>query len=89
MVDLATEGFDAGVRMGQFIAADMIAVQLTPPFRFIVVGTPGYLARRGLPKHPDDLRRHACLRLRRSTARSRSGRSTTTAAPSRLPSQAR
>src|SRR5882757_9515720 len=66
MVDLATGGFDAGVRMGQFIAADMIAVRLTPPFRFIVVGTPGYLARRGLPKYPDDLRRHACLRLRRS-----------------------
>ena len=66
MVDLATGGFDAGVRMGQFIAADMIAVRLTPPFRFIVVGTPGYLARRGRPKHPDDLRRHACLRLRRS-----------------------
>jgi DNA-binding transcriptional LysR family regulator len=66
MVDLATGGFDAGVRMGQFIAADMIAVRLTPPFRFIVVGTPGYLARRGRPKHPDDLRGHACLRLRRS-----------------------
>jgi len=66
MVDLATGGFDAGVRMGQFIAADMIAVRLTPPFRFIVVGTPGYLARRGRPKHSDDLRGHACLRLRRS-----------------------
>ena len=66
MVDLATGGFDAGVRMGQFIAADMIAVRLTPPFRFIVIGTPGYFARRGRPKHPDDLRGHACLRLRRS-----------------------
>ena len=65
-VDLATGGFDAGVRMGQFIAADMIAVRLTPPFRFIVIGTPGYFARRGKPKHPDDLRGHACLRLRRS-----------------------
>jgi DNA-binding transcriptional LysR family regulator len=66
MVDLATGGFDAGVRMGQFIAADMIAVRLTPPFRFIVVGSPGYLGRRGRPRHPDDLREHACLRLRRS-----------------------
>jgi DNA-binding transcriptional LysR family regulator len=66
MVDLAAGGFDAGVRMGQFIAADMIAVRLTPPFRFIVVGTPGYFAHRGKPKHPDDLRGHACLRLRRS-----------------------
>jgi DNA-binding transcriptional LysR family regulator len=66
LVDLAIGGFDAGVRMGQFISADMIAVRLTPPFRFIIVGSPGYLARRGRPRHPDDLRRHACLRLRRS-----------------------
>src|SRR6201999_3508422 len=44
MVDLAAGGFDAGVRMGQFIAADMIAVRLSQPFRFIIVGTPAYLA---------------------------------------------
>jgi DNA-binding transcriptional LysR family regulator len=44
----------------------MIAVRLTPPFRFIIVGSSGYLARSGRPKRPDDLRHHACLRLRRS-----------------------
>src|SRR5665213_1557490 len=66
LVDLATGGFDAGVRLGQFIAADMIAVRLTPPFRSIVVGSPDYLARSDRPRHPDDLRRHACLRMRRS-----------------------
>jgi DNA-binding transcriptional LysR family regulator len=66
LVDIAAEGFDAGVRMGQFIAADMVAVRLTPPFRFIVVGSPAYLARSGRPVRPDDLRQHACLRLRRS-----------------------
>ena len=66
LVDLAAEGFDAGVRMGQFIAVDMIAVRLTPPFRFIIVGSPAYFARSGRPKRPDDLRQHACLRLRRS-----------------------
>jgi DNA-binding transcriptional LysR family regulator len=66
LVDLATEGFDAGIRMGQFIAADMVVVRLTPPFRFIVVGSPAYLARRGCPERPEDLRHHACLRLRRS-----------------------
>jgi DNA-binding transcriptional LysR family regulator len=66
MVDLAAGGFDAGVRMGQFIAADMIAVRLSPPFRFIIVGSPAYLARYGKPERPDDLRQHACLRLRRS-----------------------
>jgi DNA-binding transcriptional LysR family regulator len=66
MVDLAAGGFDAGVRMGQFIAADMIAVRLSQPFRFIIVGTPAYLARCGKPERLDDLRQHACLRLRRS-----------------------
>ena len=66
LVDIAAEGFDAGVRMGQFIAADMVAVRLTPPFRFIIVGSPAYLARSERPVRPDDLRQHACLRLRRS-----------------------
>jgi len=66
LVDLAAEGFDAGIRLGQFIAADMVAVRLTKPFRFIIVGSPAYLARHGRPERPDDLRQHACLRLRRS-----------------------
>src|SRR5215468_8959577 len=66
LVDLAAEGFDAGIRLGQFIAADMIAVRLTKPFPFIIVGSPAYLARSGRPERPDDLRQHACLRLRRS-----------------------
>jgi DNA-binding transcriptional LysR family regulator len=66
LVDLAKGGFDAGVRMGQFIANDMVAVRLSQPFRFIVVGSPAYLSRRGRPLRPDDLRDHACLRLRRS-----------------------
>jgi DNA-binding transcriptional LysR family regulator len=66
LVDLAAEGFDAGIRLGQFIAADMVAVRLSPPFRFVVVATPAYLERRGRPERPDDLRHHACIRLRRS-----------------------
>jgi len=66
LIDLAAEGFDAGIRLGQFIAADMVAVRLTRPFRFVIVGSPAYLARCGEPRRPDDLRRHACLRLRRS-----------------------
>src|SRR5262249_13160725 len=66
LVDLAAEGFDAGIRLGQFIAADMVAVRLTPPFRFVVVGSPAYFARSDRPERPDDLRRHACLRFRRS-----------------------
>ncbi|HEX5049394.1 MAG TPA: LysR substrate-binding domain-containing protein [Gammaproteobacteria bacterium] len=66
LVDLASQGFDAGIRMGQLIAADMVAVPLTRPFRFIIVGSPAYFARRRRPTRPDDLRGHACLRLRRS-----------------------
>ncbi len=70
MVDLAAGGFDAGIRLGQFIAADMVAVRLTPPFSFVVVGSPDYLERRGYPEKVDDLRHHACLRLRRSNGAS-------------------
>src|SRR5437660_2780680 len=66
LVDIAAGGFDAGIRLGQFIAADMVAVRLTPPFRLVVVGSPEYLRRRGRPGRIDDLRRHACLRVRRS-----------------------
>lgn len=66
LVDIAAEGFDAGIRMGQFIAPDMVVVRLTKPLPLIVVGSPDYLARCGRPERPDDLREHACLRLRRS-----------------------
>jgi DNA-binding transcriptional LysR family regulator len=66
LVDLATGGFDAGIRLGQFIAPDMVAVRLTPPFRMAVVGSPDYLKGRKRPERIDDLRGHACLRVRRS-----------------------
>ena len=66
LVDIAAGGFDAGVRMGQFIAPDKVAVRRSPPFPFAVVGSPDYLRRRGRPERIDDLRQHACLRIRRS-----------------------
>jgi DNA-binding transcriptional LysR family regulator len=66
LIDLAAGGFDAGVRMGQFIAADMVAVRMTPPFPLIVVGSPSYLRRHGRPATIADLGGHTCLRLRRS-----------------------
>ena len=66
LLDLATGGFDAGVRLGQFIAADMVAVRLMPPFPFVVVGSPDYLRRHKRPESIDDLRQHACLRMRRT-----------------------
>ncbi|HTR10772.1 MAG TPA: LysR family transcriptional regulator [Paraburkholderia sp.] len=67
LVDLAAEGFDAGIRLGQFIAPDMVAVPLTPPFRLVVVGSPEYFSSRGAPMALDDLRQHACLRWRLSS----------------------
>jgi len=66
LVDLAASGFDAGVRMGKFIAADMIAVPLSPPFRLMVVASPTYLRTRKRPERIADLAQHACLRMRRS-----------------------
>jgi DNA-binding transcriptional LysR family regulator len=66
LVDLAKDRFDAGIRMGEFIAADMVAVRLTPSVRVIVVGSPAYLARCGRPRIPADLAAHACIRMRRS-----------------------
>src|SRR5580692_7766507 len=66
LVDIAAEGFDAGIRLGQFIEADMIAVRLAPSHSLTVVGSPDYLRRRQRPERIDDLRRHACLRMRSS-----------------------
>jgi DNA-binding transcriptional LysR family regulator len=66
LVDLAKDGFDAGIRLGEFIAADMVAVRLTPSFRLIIVASLSYLARAGRPRLPADLASHACVRLWRS-----------------------
>ncbi|MBX7481669.1 LysR family transcriptional regulator [Qipengyuania qiaonensis] len=67
LVDLAEGGFDAGIRMGQFIDADMTAIRLSPPFPFIIVATPDYLGAAGTPHSPADLQSHACLRIRQSS----------------------
>jgi DNA-binding transcriptional LysR family regulator len=66
LVDLAKDDFDAGIRLGEFIASDMVAVRLTPSFRLIVVASPSYLAHAGSPRTPADLAMHACVRMRRS-----------------------
>jgi DNA-binding transcriptional LysR family regulator len=66
MIDLAAEGFDAGIRLGQSIAGDMIAVRMSPPFPLMVVGSPDYLKRRGRPRRIEELRDHACLCMRRT-----------------------
>lgn len=64
LVDIVAEGFDAGVRLGEAVPQDMIAVRFGTQIRFIAVASPGYLATSGCPKTPDDLNRHACIRQR-------------------------
>ncbi|MER9956813.1 LysR substrate-binding domain-containing protein [Mesorhizobium australicum] len=66
MVDLAAGGFDAGIRLGQFIAPDMIAVRLTPPLSLVVGGGPGVLERPRPPAQGPPQRPHPGLRLRRA-----------------------
>lgn len=68
LTDIVSEGFDAGIRIGEMIAQDMVAVRLTPPFRSIVVASPDYISRHGRPNRLADLSKHNCIgyRLMRS-----------------------
>jgi DNA-binding transcriptional LysR family regulator len=66
-IDIVDAGFDAGVRYGEHLAQDMIAVSLGPPQRYAVVASPQYVAQHGRPKHPKDLLNHACIRTRFGT----------------------
>lgn len=63
-VDIASEGFDAGVRLGETLAQDMVAAPIGPEMRMAVVGAPAYLAVRGIPSAPDELAGHDCIGLR-------------------------
>ncbi len=63
-VDIVAEGYDAGVRFGESLQQDMVAVPVGPPQRFIVVASPAYLAAHGAPPCPRDLGQHACIRIR-------------------------
>lgn len=63
-VDIVTEGFDAGVRLGETVAQDMVAVRIGPDLRMAAVGSPDYFATRKAPKIPHDLAQHNCINLR-------------------------
>lgn len=67
LVDIVAEGFDAGVRDGEQVARDMIAVRIGPSQRMAVVGTPTYFAKHAPPKKPQDLTDHNCINLRLPT----------------------
>ena len=64
LTDIVAAGFDAGVRLGEMIERDMIAVRLTPPFKAIMVAAPRYLAMKGEPQGVGDLARHNCIGFR-------------------------
>ncbi len=67
LVDIVGIGFDAGIRFGDLIEKDMIAVRIGPPIEAFMIVSPDYIARRGMPKVPQDLQSHDCIRFRHVT----------------------
>ena len=63
-VDIASEGFHAGVRLGDHIREDMIAVRLSPPLKEVVFAAPSYFEQHGRPEQPESLLQHNCIRYR-------------------------
>lgn len=64
LIDIVAEGFDAGIRYGEHLAQDMIAISLGPPERYAVVASPQYIAQHGAPLVPQQLLQHCCIRTR-------------------------
>lgn len=64
--NIVRERFDAGIRLGESISRDMIAVRLGPDWRLAVVGTPAYFEQHGVPSTPRELTEHACINIRHS-----------------------
>lgn len=64
LTDIVAERFDAGIRLGENVAKDMIAVPVGPQLRMAAVASPDYLARHGTPRTPQDLAQHNCINLR-------------------------
>jgi DNA-binding transcriptional LysR family regulator len=67
LTDIVAERYDAGVRIGEQVAKDMIAVRIAPDMRMAVVGAPSYFKKRSEPKRPQDLIAHNCINLRLPT----------------------
>lgn len=67
LTDIVTDRYDLGVRLGDQVAKDMIAVRISPDVRMVVVGAPAYLAKRAAPATPHELVRHDCINLRLPT----------------------
>jgi DNA-binding transcriptional LysR family regulator len=67
LTDIVAEGYDAGIRLGEQVEKDMVAVRIGPDLRMAVVGSPAYFAKRPRPRLPQDLTDHACINLRLPT----------------------
>jgi DNA-binding transcriptional LysR family regulator len=67
LTDIVAQRYDVGIRLGDQVARDMIAVRIAPDMRMAVVGAPGYFATRTRPKKPQDLTEHNCINLRLPT----------------------
>ena len=67
-VDLIAEGFDAGIRIGDFVERDMVAVRVSGEQRAAIVASPAYLDGRGTPRTPRDLTEHRCINFRRGSS---------------------
>jgi DNA-binding transcriptional LysR family regulator len=66
-VDIVSGGFDAGIRLSEYLERDMVSLRITDPFRFIVVAAPSYLDKHGTPERPEDLLQHECITFRSET----------------------
>ena len=67
LANIVSERFDAGVRVGEYVEKDMIAVRIGPAMRQAIVASPGYFKERPAPNHPEELTGHRCINLRRVT----------------------
>lgn len=66
--NIVDSGFDAGIRLGESVEQDMVAVRIGPDWRLVAVAAPDYLAKRGIPGHPKDLVSHTCINIRQVAA---------------------
>lgn len=62
--NIVDSGFDAGIRLGESVEQDMVAVRIGPDWRLVAVAASDYLAKRGIPEHPKDLVEHSCINIR-------------------------
>jgi DNA-binding transcriptional LysR family regulator len=67
IADIVAERFDAGIRLGERLDNDMVAVRISPDMRMVVVGSPDYFSRHGSLKAPEELSRHSCINIRLPT----------------------